>query len=1070
MVKPENDLSPWSQALALRERLEILRALGAAGIFPSGWEEAVERWQRECFLDDRIFARRLAAAGVTARELGLALLPSFGAIEENPAAAGGAGTAERIARYRLSGLAWDELSAIEGAGLARPPRAPFFGFLSRFLQYGRDLLRQRLGEPAGEGGSLDPGLIPEVEKQLLLHLAERLLKISQRTLVLAMNVARLRGGLRGSTPEERFEDFSYRHFRDPRRFLGLLREYPVLARLLVSSVDHWASGSSDLLLRLARDRAWIERDLLAGGRLGRLVQCRAAGSDPHRGGRVVFFLGFESGLELVYKPRSLAVDRQLQIVLEWLNGLSLPHRHRTIQVLDGGEYGWSERIQAAPCHTEEEVRRFYWRQGSLLAVSHLLQGSDFHQENLIAAGEHPVLVDLEALFLQQPERPAGERASAVAQGILARSVAGVGLLPALAFVDPGKAGIDISGLGGGVERELPFEVLKVTRERSDEMRFERGAARVPAAENRPTLDGQVVDLGLYVEAIEEGYAQTYSAICRHGRETRSQLASFAETEVRQLLRNTQRYAKVLQESCHPDYLRSGLARDRLLERLWAEAVLRPELEAAVPFEIDDMWLGDIPYFSARPGRCDLWSSHGTVIRDYFSRTALSQAEEQLAAMGPEDLDRQRSFIRQSIVSSRPAARGETIDPDSPRASEGDFLDAAVILGERLKNLAIHGRTDVTWIGVVPAPSGESEWVLTPLRSDLYAGTGGIALFLGCLGSITGRGDFLDLSRRCLDALLAEAAKLSPTRRTPTGAYQGLASHLYALHHLATTLERPDLLEHAPRLLEIIETQTPWDEQLDLIGGSAGCAAVLLGLFRATGDERYLEAALRCGERLQTTAVRTSSGAGWIEPASGQRLTGFSHGAAGFAWSLAELGCAGGRQDLLSLAREALAFERGHFLADEGNWADLRSSGESPAFGYFAWCNGAPGIVLGRLLLLDLLEDETMRREIEIGVETTLRIGFGFSHSLCHGDLGNAEIVWRAGERMGRADWSERSLVQASAVCRAVQARRWRCGVGTNYVETPGLMTGLAGIGYNLLRFAQPHRIPSVLSLEGPHPG
>jgi lantibiotic modifying enzyme len=32
-------------------------------------------------------------------------------------------------------------------------------------------------------------------------------------------------------------------------------------------------------------------------------------------------------------------------------------------------------------------------------------------------------------------------------------------------------------------------------------------------------------------------------------------------------------------------------------------------------------------------------------------------------------------------------------------------------------------------------------------------------------------------------------------------------------------------------------------------------------------------------------------------------------------------------------------------------------------------------------------------------------------------------------------------------------------------ETPGLMTGLAGIGYGLLRLAEPERVSSVLLLE-----
>jgi lantibiotic modifying enzyme len=35
------------------------------------------------------------------------------------------------------------------------------------------------------------------------------------------------------------------------------------------------------------------------------------------------------------------------------------------------------------------------------------------------------------------------------------------------------------------------------------------------------------------------------------------------------------------------------------------------------------------------------------------------------------------------------------------------------------------------------------------------------------------------------------------------------------------------------------------------------------------------------------------------------------------------------------------------------------------------------------------------------------------------------------------------------------------------VTAPGLMTGIAGMGYQLLRLAEPGRIPSVLLLEPP---
>ena len=36
------------------------------------------------------------------------------------------------------------------------------------------------------------------------------------------------------------------------------------------------------------------------------------------------------------------------------------------------------------------------------------------------------------------------------------------------------------------------------------------------------------------------------------------------------------------------------------------------------------------------------------------------------------------------------------------------------------------------------------------------------------------------------------------------------------------------------------------------------------------------------------------------------------------------------------------------------------------------------------------------------------------------------------------------------------------------LQPPGLMTGIAGIGYELLRLAEPARLPSALTLDSPY--
>ena len=88
--------------------------------------------------------------------------------------------------------------------------------------------------------------------------------------------------------------------------------------------------------------------------------------------------------------------------------------------------------------------------------------------------------------------------------------------------------------------------------------------------------------------------------------------------------------------------------------------------------------------------------------------------------------------------------------------------------------------------------------------------------------------------------------------------------------------------------------------------------------------------------------------------------------------------------------------------------------------------------------------------------------FGSNHSLCHGDFGNVELLLCTEE----PSWCETANQIAAAIVERARRDGWRCGTPME-IESPGLMTGLAGIGYGLLRVASPTRMPSVLMLEGP---
>jgi lantibiotic modifying enzyme len=96
-----------------------------------------------------------------------------------------------------------------------------------------------------------------------------------------------------------------------------------------------------------------------------------------------------------------------------------------------------------------------------------------------------------------------------------------------------------------------------------------------------------------------------------------------------------------------------------------------------------------------------------------------------------------------------------------------------------------------------------------------------------------------------------------------------------------------------------------------------------------------------------------------------------------------------------------------------------------------------------------------------------------NHSLCHGQLGNAELFLMAGQHdpSGRSAAGTLYADGAPRLAREVlddvhAGAPWRCGTVTGQPNR-GLMTGFAGIGRFFLRLQDPAMIPSVLVVPGP---
>ncbi|HSX80727.1 MAG TPA: type 2 lanthipeptide synthetase LanM, partial [Candidatus Saccharimonadia bacterium] len=378
--------------------------------------------------------------------------------------------------------------------------------------------------------------------------------------------------------------------------------------------------------------------------------------------------------------------------------------------------------------------------------------------------------------------------------------------------------------------------------------------------------------------------------------------------------------------------------------------------------------------------------------------------------------------------------------------------------------------EVSWLGITLVH--EQYWSLAPLGADLYDGLPGVALFLAYLGELTHVERYTLLAQTIWSTLQRSLAQ-DPATLTTIGGYSGWGGVVYTLTHLAVLWGQPALLVEAEQMVERIPELIDHDDLLDVIAGSAGCIGSLLNLYQWRPAERTLAVAVQCGDRLLATAQPMATGIGWKPAMMPQPLTGFSHGAAGMAWALLRLAAVTGIARFETAARAAMAYERHLFVAAQGNWLDLREHNAAiptaTAAGQTfmtAWCHGAPGIGLGRLTSLPCLEESEMRQDIAVAIETTRAHGFGSNHSLCHGALGNLDLLLEAHVRLGRDDLQPHINDIAAAIVADIRQNGWRCGNPLG-VESPGLMTGLAGMGYELLRLAEPTRLPSVLALAPP---
>ena len=313
------------------------------------------------------------------------------------------------------------------------------------------------------------------------------------------------------------------------------------------------------------------------------------------------------------------------------------------------------------------------------------------------------------------------------------------------------------------------------------------------------------------------------------------------------------------------------------------------------------------------------------------------------------------------------------------------------------------------------------------------------------------------------------------RATVLGEYGGiglvLKNHLWEpnrnwgyIQFNTSTEATAEYLKYAEKHFPIIERAVQYDQAFDVVYGNAGAILALINLYSLKRDKRYLNCAKTAAKVICDAQQK---GGGWKAATVSAPLAGFSHGVAGIVYALNKLYKLYPDKHIKQCIVNGLQYEDELFCEADGNWKDIRK-GSTNGKNLCAWCHGAGGILLSRISLLGNIDNETdeiVKEDIRNAVKTMQSHKYLQNPCVCHGIAGNAEILLTYGQQFQDQIASSTAKHFYSRLVGSVNSGTFECSRPYLYgFNIPGFMTGLAGIGYSLLRLLDP-TLPSVLQIN-----
>ena len=388
-------------------------------------------------------------------------------------------------------------------------------------------------------------------------------------------------------------------------------------------------------------------------------------------------------------------------------------------------------------------------------------------------------------------------------------------------------------------------------------------------------------------------------------------------------------------------------------------------------------------------------------------------------------------------------------------------------------------------------------------TDLYDGSPGIVTLFSELYETTADEEYFQYAVGGAQWLIERAIPEAGGYKWPqreglslydTGLYVGTAGTGDAFLNLYETLSDTIYLEYttgaANWLLSVAifenQDECKWpssqytaDYCTDIIYGAAGIGLFLLRMYDLTNNPEYLDYARYAGNWLVNQAIPVGSGYKWeVSNNCPYIYTGFSHGAAGIGYFLAELFEHTNDSLYLEYAKGAGQWLIDIAVSEAGGCKWWPKEGDTPSYAT-GWCHGPAGTCLLFMKLYQITSDNIYLTYAEMGGTWLISLaipsggGYKWPHSqgyptyditICHGAAGIGDFFLKmfdiTNEGMyydyaeGAAEWLK-SVADTSG-----GGYRWAT-FGSYYT---GFSIGTSGVGLFFLSMHEPPNEPDLVCL------